>query len=596
MIKLSDKIKNYTGPNPFSDSQARNFSDLKVISEFYPISQFWTLFNDQHEILLGTRGSGKTFLLKMMRYSMLKKIEDPKAQKLVEGKEFIAIYVPMHLEFVAPFNDPSLSEEEQITFFQFGFNCKLAEAYITELISILDDIPDRVERAKRMVSIVEYLNKTWFGDKNTEIYDFYALSNKIVEMYYRVDWSKADTSDLPAVFKRQICAPLLSTKSVIKQLLDLEHEPTWIVCIDEAEFLNKTLQRCINNVFRSDSNRIALKIATLPYYHKTLETLVENVSVADGNDFSFRVVDLKYDSEDFIALTNKLCSHRLTQRFCEDLECPDLESFLGKVGNDDQIDYFRHEMGDEASKRENIEQRIISNFAPKRKENSINYENKRKTIYDKYAPILFVREMYDLTRKGHFKPGWYAGAQNVRKLAQGNPRIYIQIMNDLFEKAKKTSLSAKAQHEVVINFAKKFCEETQALEGRGPVIYKELNKISNYLHEKVHNGYLRTTGVAFSLEYQAINNYNECKEWLELAIAYSRIVVENEVKICGIKENTKFSLSNIYAMAYWLPMRSDSPEKILISQNEDNVYIVKNKKKAEQKWEQLSLFDEVLDD
>ena len=100
MIRLSDNIKNYMGSNPFSDNQARNFSDIKVISEFYPISKFWTLFNDQHEILLGTRGSGKTFLLKMMRYSMLKKIEDPKAQKLVADKEFIAIYVPMHLELM----------------------------------------------------------------------------------------------------------------------------------------------------------------------------------------------------------------------------------------------------------------------------------------------------------------------------------------------------------------------------------------------------------------------------------------------------------------------------------------------------------------
>ena len=45
MIRLSDNIKNYTGPNPFSDSQARNFSDIKVISEFYPISQHYLMIN-----------------------------------------------------------------------------------------------------------------------------------------------------------------------------------------------------------------------------------------------------------------------------------------------------------------------------------------------------------------------------------------------------------------------------------------------------------------------------------------------------------------------------------------------------------------------
>ena len=439
MVKVSDSIKGYTGANPFSDSQARNFADMKVIKEFYPLSLFWTLFNDQHEILLGTRGSGKTYLLKMMRYSMLKKIEDPQAKKLVEEKKFIAIYVPMHLEFLAPFKDPNLTEDECIQFFQIGFNCKMAESLITELSSILEDIYDPVERANKMISLVEYLDKVWFGSSSTGIYDLFALSNKIEDMYFSIDWKNIDQDKIPVVFRRQICAPLLVAKMAISQILEGVNETTWIVCIDEAEFLNETLQKCINNIFRSDSNRIALKVATLPYYHTTLETLVDNVSVADGNDFCFRVVDLKTDSEDFIGLTNKLCCHRMRQRFDVEIECPTLESFLGRVGNDDQIDYYRLEVGENEARKEIIFNKIIDNFAEKRKKSAGDYTLKRKTIYDKYAPILFIREMYKISRKGNRKPGWYAGAQNVRKLSQGNPRIYIQIMNDLFEKARKTS-------------------------------------------------------------------------------------------------------------------------------------------------------------
>lgn len=593
-MKFSDKIKNYTGPNPFSDSQARNYSDSKVIDEFYPISKFWTLFNDQHEILLGTRGSGKTFLLKMMRYSMLKKIQDEKAQSIVRDKEFIAIYVPMHLEFVAIFNDSKFPEDLQATFFQFGFNCKLAEALITELKSIVDDIQDKIQRAKTMVALVEYLDQTWFESERTDIYDFSALSNKISQMYYSMDWENENLVDIPAMFKRQICTPLLSVKSMIKEILNLNHEPTWIVCIDEAEFLNETSQKCINNVFRSDSNRIALKVATLPYYHKTLNTLVPNVYVDDGNDFSFRVVDLAYDSADFVALTNKLCKHRLIKRFDNIKVCPDLETFLGIVGNDDQIDYYRNEVGEEKASMEVVEQSIINSFPPKRKKNACQYSNKRKTIYDKYAPIYFIREMYRLSNIGNHKPGWYAGAKNVRKLAHGNPRIFIQIMNDLFEKAKKSALTAKAQHEVLMKFAKRYCEETQALEKKGPIIYKELDKISSYLRDKVHDGYIRSTGSSFVLKYQSKDNFLEVKEWIELAVAYSRIIVNDEAKICGIKENTKYILSNSYAMAYWLPIRSDSPEKISISQNENNKYVVKTPSKQE--WTQLSLFEEVPND
>ena len=204
--------------------------------------------------------------------------------------------------------------------------------------------------------------------------------------------------------------------------------------------------------------------------------------------------------------------------------------------------------------------------------------------------------MYKLSKKGNSKPGWYAGAKNVRKLAQGNPRRYIQVMSELFERARKNDLTPKIQHEVIMKFANRFCDETQALEGRGPIIYKELNHIAEALHTKVHANYLRTTGTAFVLKYKkGSDDFEKCKEWIELAIAYSRIIVDDEVKICGIKENTKFNLSNIYAIKYWLPMRSDSPETIKLSENESNSYTVKRQKK-EEIYKQLSLFDEVDDD
>ena len=108
-------------------------------------------------------------------------------------------------------------------------------------------------------------------------------------------------------------------------------------------------------------------------------------------------------------------------------------------------------------------------------------------------------------------------------------------MNDLFEKAKKSALTAKAQHEVLMKFAKRYCEETQALEKKGPIIYKELDKISSYLRDKVHDGYIRSTGSSFVLKYQSKDNFLEVKEWIELAVAYSRIIVNDEAKICGIK-------------------------------------------------------------
>jgi len=126
--------------NPFADSQARNYSGDKVLMEFCPISKYWSLFNDQHEILVGTRGCGKTILLKMMRYSMLSKLPDCRAKKLASEKKHIAFYVPLHLEYIKKLSNSTLSKDAKISWFRFSFNCLLAQSIIIEISAILDDL------------------------------------------------------------------------------------------------------------------------------------------------------------------------------------------------------------------------------------------------------------------------------------------------------------------------------------------------------------------------------------------------------------------------------------------------------------------------
>ncbi|MCX4343228.1 MAG: hypothetical protein OSJ53_04965 [Kineothrix sp.] len=590
-MPFSDQVKGHGGQNPFSDSQARNFSDDKVTSEFLPISLFWTLFNDQHEILLGSRGCGKTFLLKMMRYSMIKTVEDSRAAELVKKKEFIALYVPMHLEFVAPLNGIN-SEKMQILLFQVLFNCLLANSIMVELNSMLEEVDDVIEKARKRVSLVKKLDNIWFGDDQSEICDFEDLREKIDKMYYNIDWINFNETSIPVVFRRQICSTLLSVKNSISHILEFKTEPTWIICIDEAEFLNEICQKCINNIFRSDSNRIALKVATLPFYHKTLATLEEGISVSDGNDFSYKIVDMDYNSSDFIRLTDKLCRHRINNRFKKNSDCNSLEDFVGKIGNDDYIDYYREIVKDDRASYEVIEKEIIKSFPEKRRENAPNYSNLRKTVYDKYAPIFFLREVHKIAKKGNNKPGWFAGVKTIRKVSQGNPRMFIQIMCSLFDKARETKLTTRAQHDVIYKFACDICESTKALQKNGPEAYKKLNAISEKIQEKVHGMNLVTGGLNFTVS-------DGSYEWLEVAIAYSRVITDDETKRRGISKSSKLMLSCAYAVKYWLPIRSDVP--ISIPELEDintNSYTVKGKIKKKNYVDpnQLTIFEVMRDE
>ena len=594
MDRVSDHIKGSGQQNPFSDSQARNFSDTKVINEFYPISNYWSLFNDQHEVLLGTRGSGKTILLKMMRYSMLKRIEDPQARKLAEEKKYLALYVPMFLEFVTHLTSIDASVQDQIQLFQFAFNCLLAQSLLTELSSMLNEDENKIERAKKNLALATDLNNMWFDDNDDNISDLFSLATKLKKLFYNFDAKIDSLRNVPPIFRRQIGASLLVVKELIANRLGFSEEPTWIICIDEAEFLTEAMQKCINSVFRSDSKRIALKVATLPYYHKTLETLEQNISISCENDFNYRVVDMDCNSNDFRNLTNMLCSHRMKSRFDSSLVIETLEDFVGVLGNDDQIDYYREEFNGQDLTDAAIEQDIINEFSDKR--NVENYPNKQKTIYDKFKPIFFVRQMYRRSKEGNTKPGWYAGSPMIRKISQGNPRVFIQIMNNLFEKARKSNLTPKVQHGVIYDYVKSFCESTQALESYGPLIYKELDEIANILHECVHSTSIKSVGCDFVLRFAEDDSFYIAKKWLQLAVAYLRIIVDEDTLKNGITKGTKYLLANTYAAKYWLPMRADAlSKKIDIVDSHVQTYTVKNPINIAKTSEatQMSLFMEV---
>lgn len=557
-MSFSDYIKGYEGENPFSDIQPRSFSDKKIYQEFYPISLYWTLFNDQHEVLLGSRGSGKTFLLKMMRYSMLKKIDHPRAKQLVDDKTFIAMYVPLRVEFLTPIMCSSLSDEDKLVHFQEGFNCLLCEALIVELQSLLDEIEDYSVKADKEIIIVTELEELWFGT-SSGISELYELSDRVMKYYSKVRWSSVPQEKEFSVFKKQICFPLILARRMLSRVLELDNEPTWIVCVDEAECLSEMMQKCINTFFRSDSNRVAIKLAALPYYHVTLDTLLEgDIDVSDGNDFNYRVVNLQFDGKDFIGLTNSLCKHRLYDRFSKEHICNSVEEFVGVIGSDDYIDYFKESVGAEAATKENILIGIKKYVSHKRSASSEFYRNAQKALYDRFALSYYLRVVRNMgEHQGNRVPGWYAGAKNIRRVSQGNPRMFIQIMSALFEQAKTRKLTPKVQHKVIFKYAKSICEATKSLGGEGPDAYSNLHIIADTLQKKIHEGCLLPGGNVFTINCNSEDNFKKALPWLKRCIAYSRVIVDEKTIIRGITSKTRFTISNAYAIAYWIPMHSD---------------------------------------
>jgi len=414
------------------------------------------------------------------------------------------------------------------------------------------------------------------------------LREKVDKLYYSIDPLSDDLSNVPNAFKHSLAASLSSIRNSLCSTLEID--PTWIVCIDEAEFADDCYQECINTALRAYTDQIIFKVATLHFHHKTKFTLDENSNAMDGQDFNYTMIDMPPDEDDFTKVTDSLIKTRFQS---ENIELAKLENFLETIGDDKYIDYFTRTKNVDKLPRESLEEQILSQLSDaSRKRNSGKSSSEiKKPVVDKLAPIFYLREMYKLSSeqgKGASKPGWYAGAAMVRRIAQGNPRLFIRIMNKLFDQARGTKLplTVKKQHEVMVDFAVSFCAETQTLEQFGPVAKKQLDYISEVIQAQTHAAQLVPAGVTFKLKKGT--DISKHKDWIEKAVAFSRLMIDDKSLLTQVSSDTTFYLSNVYAVAFWLPMRShSSPLKIALLDDVNTTYHIKRKPHNDN---QLTLF------
>lgn len=257
MTPEAARLRGYEGLNPFSESQARNYSDEKIVSEFFPISLYWSLFNDQHEVLLGTRGSGKTVILRMLSYSCLRRFSHPTAEDLKHKKRFIGFYIPLHLEFLASLEGRDVPDEKRLEYFQFAVNCSAAASLLHELKALLhDQFPSTDTRLGAEKRVISYLERAWFpeaSEKAAQLDDLERFTNAV----YRREpfWSDGDAHTAVGLSGR-LLLPIVDVLPTLSSMLELDTDATrWLCCLDEAEFLTDPFICCINEFMRSEKGR-----------------------------------------------------------------------------------------------------------------------------------------------------------------------------------------------------------------------------------------------------------------------------------------------------------------------------------------------------
>ena len=160
------RLKDSGSMNPFSASQARDFTESQLLKEFYPTSLFWSIFNPQHEIILGTRGSGKTIIMRMACYNILRKYALPDAVKIFNSKKFIGFHIPINIDWTISIT-PSTNIDDHKEYFIFSFNCVALSSFLEVLeLIIKDEFLDYTKQKENEMKITKEIQRVLFPNEN----------------------------------------------------------------------------------------------------------------------------------------------------------------------------------------------------------------------------------------------------------------------------------------------------------------------------------------------------------------------------------------------------------------------------------------------
>jgi len=541
--------------NPFNRAQARDFTEDELEKDFLLTSQYLDTFQNRHQVLLGTRGSGRTILLRMMgckTRSFLKRTlpDDPEVQELPDAT--VAFYVRMALEWVAI---AMSAGTDKLKFFQTAFNFRACAALCSEIHDLILSRDERslVERAELEQRIVVAFVKAW-GLPFTGVADLTKLAFELEEFAQDIDPDVPESLDAMGRLSRGILYPIETVADRLSELLlpFIGKSVRFYACIDEAEFLPPEFLASIATAMRS-SKKCIIKLATL-HYHFSDKTLVEGVRLSLGNDYSVLKVDPT--PKVFERIADHLVRVRLEEIGLLDQS---LASFLGVAGQDRPIDYFALVMKQHVD-IDGLHDQIFHQLTEKRKQYVLSALQHgvtvKNTIDLKFAPVFYVREV----RKkyiGNKKPGFYGGAANVRLLSNSNPRRFLEIMELLFDRAREHDLGFGAQQDVLMKYSQSLKDRAG---GISPILQVFLDVIGSKLAEKVHDGDLTDTGCSFVLsDYLA--TVPELQEALKQGVAYGHIVPADEGgALWGLPERMCIAYS--HAIRFWLPLRLGVPAKI----------------------------------
>lgn len=517
--------------NLFEVDNARNYSMRELVETFIPTQSFWRLLSAKHHVVLGARGQGKTALAKMLSHDHLALLahlrDEPRALSAIRDQEFVGIYLPTRLEWVGGLRNKSwFTDDQREALFQWRFNVASCIAFIPiakSCISIYVEGKARQAEAEREVT--SQLTLDWLADTEARPTDLSQLRAHLEDTDYRKQIQILrertigclPTGELPIgiAFGIDLLGPLRQGIRRLSRLISMKQSCTWLLCIDEAEFLDEMDHRIINSHLRAYPDNLFIKMTTMPYCHYTLATNI-GAPLVNGHDFEYvnmdsdRVLTARVSGEtDTIGtLFGRTLFRKLieaSQPVFGDSSERGPATAAEVLGKTEILDPRREEWG-VGSVNMKLLEKYASQQTIERAHRLIGTPRFRSEISRKiHGALLLRREVDEL--KGNMALKAYSGARMAIRCADDNPRHQIRIFNALLMQRTKLQkrlmrgrlrsswISAEDQTRAMRTLSASTLNQVMSFPDVGPDLHEFLNMLGSFMQADLYEKPLTTDQV-----------------------------------------------------------------------------------------------------
>lgn len=288
--------------NPFDITKAVDYTD----SDIY---KYWVDLGDDNQgfeglikpdtlmpmIIVGSKGSGKTHVMKYFSYELQKIRCQAEASSMREGlvrEKFIGIYIRCSGFNSDKFNGKGVDDEIWSILHSYFWELWVGERLINVLIDLRENGSINAVNEEEIVSDIMGM----FLKKKEGIKNFEALNDYFIELQRGVDYQVQNFMFL-GLERPQVEVLLTTAKltygipALLKEKIPFFKNKYILYLIDELENFSAEQQQLIQTLIREKPVACTFRVGTRPYGVRTLKTLRGVEENHDGAEFQAVILD-----------------------------------------------------------------------------------------------------------------------------------------------------------------------------------------------------------------------------------------------------------------------------------------------------------------